>query len=238
MAITAANLPGGRPAAATTTTAWVTELLRQLIWKGELAAGQPLLEAELASRFGVSRTPVREAIAALVAEGLVRNTSARTKCVSRPSLQDVLDIYQVRIPLERLAGSLAARHMDQAARAELARRLDLLTKAYDTVEWPHAHEALHMAMAEASGNKRLAELVRVLRAQSEPYVRLAVTIDADFRKQAHLQHQKVVQAVIDGDELLAANRVEEHLRSTIRKVEQLLQNPSAIWNSVTPGPSL
>src|ERR1700759_5316261 len=91
----------------------VTERLRDMIKSHELPAGTRLRQAEFAERFGVSTTPVREAFVALAREGLVTQDPHRGVVVFEPSLQELDEIYEIRIALEPLATEIAAKQLSE-----------------------------------------------------------------------------------------------------------------------------
>ncbi len=105
------------------------EHLRRLILTGQFETGQKLVEEELAEQFGVSRTPVREAIRKLEIEGLVRYQPRRGVIVTGISAQDVDEIYAAREVLEGLAARLAAKYGTDAEITELERRLAEMNRA-------------------------------------------------------------------------------------------------------------
>src|ERR1700742_4105097 len=92
-----------------TRAAAVAEELRRLILSGELPAGTRLRQVELAQRFNVSTTPVREAFTVLARQGLVRHDVQRGVVVFTPTVGDVLENYEIRIALESLATEIAAK---------------------------------------------------------------------------------------------------------------------------------
>ena len=97
----------------------VAEKLRRLIQSGEIAPGSRLRQNELAERFGVSTTPVREAFAELAREGIVRLDAHRGATVFQPSLDELIEIYEIRGALEPLATELAAARATDEELAEL-----------------------------------------------------------------------------------------------------------------------
>src|ERR1700730_11144664 len=95
-------------------TALVAALIRELVITGELAAGEQLLQRDLAQRFGVSQTPVREAMRRLESEGLLICDTHRGFTVVAPDVGRVEENFQIRAALESLGASLAARKIDAA----------------------------------------------------------------------------------------------------------------------------
>jgi len=97
----------------------VAALIRELVITGELAAGEQLRQRDLAQRFGVSQTPVREAMRRLESEGLLVCDTHRGFTVAAPELGRVEENFQIRAALESLGASLAARKIDAAGLARL-----------------------------------------------------------------------------------------------------------------------
>jgi DNA-binding GntR family transcriptional regulator len=113
--------------------------------------GQRLVEQELADALSMSRTPVRDALRRLAAEGVIRRTSGRSYVARQFSLRDVLDLYDLRILLEPEAAALGA----QRAGADEAARLEGLTAAAGTADF-------HAAVAAACGNRALELVIGIL----------------------------------------------------------------------------
>ncbi|MBW0088049.1 GntR family transcriptional regulator [Pseudonocardia sp. KRD-184] len=202
----------------------VAAALREEILGGHLPGGAPVREQEVAARLGVSRTPVREAVGRLVAEGLLIKDGNRTAHVFRPSLAELLEIYEIRTPLESLAARLACTAADEAFLDRLEAAGRALTEALPGVDWSAKHEAFHLCLVAGSGRPRLEALVRTLRAQSEPYVRFAVAFDADLGDQARRDHENIValaraRAADDMEAL-----VRSHLAATSNRVSALLES--------------
>src|ERR1700747_1182118 len=96
-----------------TRAAAVADGIREMIRSGELPPGTHLRQTDFAERFGVSTTPVREAFVALAREGLVTQDAHRGVVVFRPSLQELDEIYEIRIALEPLATEIAAKQLSE-----------------------------------------------------------------------------------------------------------------------------
>jgi DNA-binding GntR family transcriptional regulator len=200
------------------------EQLRHRILSHQLRGGDLVREEQLAERLGMSRTPVREAIARLVAEGLLTKDDNRTARVFQPSLTDLLEFYEIRMPLETLAAGLAADHVATAPKelkGQLAKQLTGL-RATGSRDWVTRHESFHSTIFALSRRPRLHELLRGLRAQSEPYLRFYVHADPQFRRQFQIDHQELGAAVMDGDRPLTETLVRRHLGASMRKLEELL----------------
>lgn len=146
---------------ASSLTEKVYQLLRAQILSGELEPGRELSEAELAEQFGVSKTPVREALATLRSEGFVRTFPRRGYQVVPITFGDVAELFEVRAMLEAGAAELACARITDEELDQLDRLADV---AYDRYEQPslkrfiQANRDFHVAIARASGNERLYQL--------------------------------------------------------------------------------
>ena len=205
----------------------VADILREEILTGELNGGAPVREQDVAERLGVSRTPVREAVARLVAEGLLMKDGNKTAHVFRPSLAELLEIYEIRIPLESMAARLACEAAEKAFIAELEKAGRALAKAEPGRDWSVKHEAFHLLVARGSGRRRLESLVTTLRVQSEPYVRFAIASDGQFPQRARHDHQEIVTLVKRGDGTALEQLVRNHLQATSKQVSTLLSQAIA-----------
>ncbi|MCU1620885.1 MAG: transcriptional regulator [Modestobacter sp.] len=201
--------------------------IRDAIITGALAPDAPVYEEEWARRIGISRTPVREAIQELVALGLLTR-QGRTAYVFHPSLTELLEIYDIRLPMEQLAASRCAETADDALIEQLDQLFARIRERRLDSDWYTDHEAFHMRLFEGSQMPRLTSLIQSLRSQSEPYVRLAVHIDQVFRENSKTQHSSLVEAVRDHDPARAMAVVEEHLMTTRRKLAEIVQASVAL----------
>jgi DNA-binding GntR family transcriptional regulator len=199
----------------------VREAIRERVSSGDHMS-EVLGEEQLASWLGVSRTPVREALGQLVAEGLLVREPARGVRVFRPSLEDLTEIYEIRAPLEALAAGMAARRADDQFIQEVAQLFADLSEASPGLQYSARHEAFHVRISQGSGRRRLETLIRTLRAQSEPYIRLALQVDEVFRRNAQAQHGLILEAIRDRDGPRAQRLVSRHLSDTMTRVPQIL----------------
>jgi DNA-binding GntR family transcriptional regulator len=206
----------------------VAGLLREEIASGQLPGGFPLRENEIADRLGVSRTPVREAVGTLVGEGVLIKTDNRTAHVFRPSMDELIEIYDMRVPLESMAARLACENPSREFLAELEAAGAALTRAEPGFDWSLKHEAFHLCLTSGSNRPRLQALVRTLRMQSEPYVRLAIASGREFRQNANADHVKIVTLAHSGAARTVERLVKSHLNATIKHVASLLHAPHVI----------
>jgi len=183
------------------------------IVRGIFPPGHPLDEAGLATRYGVSRTPVREALRQLAASGLVEIRPHRGAIVTRPSETRLLEMFLVMAELEGLCAGLAAEAMTILERRELDRlhrSLAELVSAGDPARYALANERFHSAVYAGAHNGYLAELTLSTRARLAPFRR------AQFRQSGRLadsfdEHDRIVRAILAGDRDLATREMRDHI---------------------------
>ncbi|WP_139415510.1 GntR family transcriptional regulator [Agromyces laixinhei] len=194
--------------------------LREEILDGVLAPGAVLAEVEQANRLGVSRTPVREALARLEADGLATAASARLLQVSELSPASISALYELREALEEQAARLAATRRDPARFAELHDRLAAAPTLLDDGEaglrsYYDAVDALDQEIDTATANPMLVAALRSARLHSARVRRLARHNPERLRAAAS-EHLLIVEAIIAGDASLAAHATHVHLHMSLR----------------------
>ena len=142
----------------------VAELLRQRIFNRELAPGNWIDELKLAEEYGISRTPLREALKVLATEGLVTMKVRRGAYVTEVNEKDLTDVYHLLSLLEADAASVVATHASDAQIKELQALHDSLEKAVDNRErFFEINEAFHMRLLEIANNRWRNQMVADLR---------------------------------------------------------------------------
>jgi DNA-binding GntR family transcriptional regulator len=203
-----------RPATAPVTRTEALRLqLSDAIVSGQLEPGTPLDEQEIATRFGVSRTPVREAIRQLSASGLVSVRPHRGAVVALPTPSQLNDMFEAMAELEALCAGLAARNMtvpERRALEALHEALRLLVHEGDPASYHEGNEAFHAAIYAGSHNSYLAELTLMTRIRVAPFRR------AQFRATGRLggsyrEHDLIVQAILRGDQPGASEAMRAHI---------------------------
>ncbi len=201
----------------------VYEQLRRAIVEGRIRPNERLIEADLAERLAVSRTPIRESMLQLVSDGLV--TSRRRGWVVREhSAQEIQDIYEVRAALEGYAARLAAERASAEMMNEIVRVHESYVQALDSATRGHLiehNDEFHNAVIQASGNKRLAEQIQ--RNSAFYFVhRIGGFLSDDEVRVSIAGHQELVDALVARDsdraEAVARKRVLEGLTKTLARL--------------------
>jgi DNA-binding GntR family transcriptional regulator len=209
--------PGG-PVASTLAMS-VAQELRRMIQAGELAAGARLRQGELATRFGISTTPVREALTALAREGLIRQDAHRGAVVYPPTPGDIRENFEIRLALEPLASGLAAGELgddDLATLDGLAAGLgEIVAEPAGAVEldrYEQLDRAFHGRIFAAARRPRLAEMIESLRDAFAAYAHLYTAGAAPGLLPAlQAQHEQLVAALRRGDAAAASRIAADHV---------------------------
>ena len=185
----------------------VAEHLKAEILAGERAPGERLPQVEIARRLGVSTTPVREALAALQREGLVRLHPQRGAVVFLPSVDDLKEHYEIRAALESLGASLAARKIDPAGLSRL-RELNgrMRALADDDPGYAELNREFHFTVYEYAHSPLLLSLMRLLWASLQGGPRVTRSHAESAR-----QHDEILDALAEADADAASARTYQHI---------------------------
>ena len=183
------------------------------IVRGVLAPGAPLDETDIARRFNVSRTPVREALRQLAASGLIETRAHRGAVVARPTLERLTGMFEAMAELEALCAGLAAERMTPLERHRLEvvhEELRALSHAGNPERFHEVNERFHNAIYAGSQNGYIAEITLATRVRVQPFRR------AQFRNlgrmaKSQAEHDRVVVAIMRGDKAGAAAAMRAHI---------------------------
>ena len=191
---------------------WARDQLEQDIVTGALRPGERLDEQSLAARFGVSRTPIREALMQLATAGLVDLQPRRGAFVASLSLKDVIERFEVMAALEGACRALAARRITEPERLALlgAHQACAHQAPGDADTYYYLNERFHHVIYDACHNTYLAEQARQLHDRLKPFRRLQLR--ARSRVATSLtEHQAVVDAILSGDSARAEQLLRDHI---------------------------
>jgi DNA-binding GntR family transcriptional regulator len=194
-------------------SAKIRDSLEQRIVEGELSNGKRLDETELSSFYGVSRTPVREALQRLAESGLAEHLPRRGTFVRSPSLSQLVEMFEVMAELECMAIRLAARRAtsndidalekdNETCRAAVA--------ANDTKKYYEINARLHGRIYQMSGNSFLANEARRLHDRLRPFRRLQLRVRGRM-EESMAEHDIILAALRDGDADRAMETMKKHI---------------------------
>jgi DNA-binding GntR family transcriptional regulator len=202
----------------------VAELLRARIYAHELAPGAWIDEQTLADEFGISRTPMREALKVLAAEGLVELRPRRGCYVAELSERDLDEIFPV---LALLEGRVAQEATQRATSADFARLeqihadLERHAATHDTDRFFEANQAFHSALQELAGNRWLSQLIDDTRKFLKLTRRDSLRLEGRL-KQSLAEHRDILAAIRAKDAALAARHMHDHILSGRAALARLL----------------
>ncbi|MFS2293857.1 MAG: GntR family transcriptional regulator [Actinomadura sp.] len=198
----------------------VSDELRSAIMYGSLEPGAQLGEAELASRLGISRGPLREAMQRLVQEGLLVSEPHRGLFVITLDEGDVEDVYLARLAIEREACRLIMARNRGEAVARLTDALDALVEAAgkrDRVAMSDADQAFHEVLVSSSGSPRLERMAHTLLVETRMCLN---ALQDTYPEPSELveEHRRLVDAIGDGEEERLLKLIEEHMTDSIERL--------------------
>lgn len=191
--------------------------LREEIMEGTLAPGVMLAENEQSERLGVSRTPVREALSRLLADGLAAQAPGRGTVVSEISLADVDQLFEVRIPLEAQAAGLAALRRRPEPFHELAAEFDAARAGADPQSYYRLAARMDAAIDETLGNPYLSSMLAGLRVHLGRIRRLAQDQPQRLVESA-TEHRDICAAIAAGDPDMAEAATRLHLLRSLHYI--------------------
>ncbi len=182
----------------------IYKLIKKAILKRELKPGERITEIDLANRFGISRTPIREAFRRLESEGFLTIFPRKGATVTEINEKNVIEFYQIKGALEALAGKLAVANITSEDIKEMERLNDKLKEisfsdedtAFD--EFNKIHNSFHEKFISLSGNTLLIEILRNL---VKRFMRFRLMVEqSNFIREVILQHEDIIEAFKRKDE--------------------------------------
>lgn len=209
--------------------------LQHRIIVGSIPVGTWLRHDAIAREFGISRTPVREALRIMAAQDLVTIEPHRGARVNGQSSQDVREIGVVRAELEGLAASLAAAHIDDAQ----AERMTLAWQDFEAAfhvtgpgeelaeRWMESNEAFHSTILEASGNRYLQQAIADLRRKLPHNISFGAYAGSTRLIARNMaEHQAIADAILAQDAERARTLMSEHIRSSVEAAAHWIERSS------------
>ena len=207
--------------------------IENLIVNGSMVPGQRLDEMVLAKKYGVSRTPVREAFRALIAIGLVQNTGKQGSQVAKLSISMLIEMFELMAVLEGMCAQLAARRATKNQLFEMQKTHELLEKTFEKgthKEFYNVNLQFHDLLYNASHTQYLAEETLRLRRRLSPY-RMRVTFQPGRMNSTLEEHNKILIAIKKGESELAKNEAISHLRLIGNDLEDFIASVSSSTKS-------
>lgn len=210
----------GRPL---TAYQFAVQTLREEILQGRLKAGERLRQDDLALRLEISTTPIREALRTIVSEGLAFFDAHRGAVVRGLTLEDVREIYRLRIVLEPIMVESSILNMspDVLARAE-----DLhaeMLRTADVARWTELNREFHAALYASQEHTRLAHLVKTLRDAATPYIALSLFMRPEHIAASNIDHAEILDHYRQRDVERAKEHEISHLEATLAIIVEAIE---------------
>ncbi len=191
---------------------------------GELKPGMRLDEAKLAERFGVSRTPIREALSRLTAQGILVPGEKRGVFVAQYSREELAQIFEAMHEIEAACARIASQRLSLLARTEIEfAQAECISaaKAGDRAAYLRANEAFHLAIYKATGNPYMAEIATEFRRRTGPFRAKKFATKEDLARSAE-SHRELIDNIFSEDSVTASNGMRSHMTESF--VETLKAN--------------
>jgi len=198
----------------------VAEELEEEIIAGIIPAGSRLDETSIAERFGISRTPVREALHILCGRSLAERVPYKGVLVVQISAERIDQMFEAMAEMEATCGRLSSQRMTMSERAELERlhqQMNALAEAGDHGRYDTANAAFHELLFQGSHNSDLAAMAQALRVKLAPFRKYQLK-DTGRLKRSCIEHQQIVDAILDQDGRAAETALRRHLVSAAQEV--------------------
>ncbi len=209
--------------------------IRRDIILGVLRPGAEITEAQLATRYGLGRAPIRSGLTRLRQEGLVRSLARRGFIVAPITLRSVQDNLVVRFALEPLATRMAVGRIDPKLLRESQRPYPTAGDPARTIDFVRSNREFHVMIAEASGNRTLASFISRLIDEVDRILHLAqfgpgISVEARARKIKDLgDHTAIIEAFEAGNADMAAEAARDHLERSRTFVMSTLLEIDGAW---------
>ena len=198
----------------------VYRILKSSIIKGNLKPGEKLSESKIAEQLGVSRTPVREAIQKIAAEGFVKMEPNLGIVVHNFSLKDLKEVLQIRRALEGLAASIAAEKINQEEIGQLEKNIEetnICVSKNNVVTYIKFNAKFHSLILQFSRNERLIKIGSQLVGPEHRFQIRALTIPGRLKYYLE-EHQKIVEALKRRDAEQAARLSQKHAENILKNI--------------------
>ncbi|SMX32310.1 GntR family transcriptional regulator [Actibacterium lipolyticum] len=202
----------------------IADQLEEFIFTGAFGDGDRLDEIRLAERFGVSRTPVREALQKLVVSGLAEQIPRRGVFVRQPGPVELVEMFEVMAEIEAICGSLAARRISDTALEALKKanaNCQAAVDCGDSDAYYRENEKFHHLIYKHSGNGFLEQEALRLHRRLKPFRRLQLRLRGRLA-QSMAEHEAIVQALQAGDQAGAADALRGHVAVQGEKFHHLM----------------
>ena len=203
----------------------VFNTLREAILRGDLVAGERLMELQLASKLGVSRTPIREAIRMLEQEGLAITIPRKGAIVAGMTEKDMQDVLQIREALEELSVQVACDKITDEEIEKLQKNMknfECSLKSGDLKKMAQADVEFHDVIYQATDNPKLISMLNNLREQMYRY-RVEYLKNPQNHEQLLKEHEAIYHVIVEKDKAAVTNMIRRHISNQVDVVKHIIR---------------
>lgn len=205
-----------------TTAIDVARVLKQRILAGHYAEDQFIRQELIAQELGVSRIPVREALAQLEAEGLVVREKYRGALVPKLSVTEIEEIYALRLMIEPYLLRAAIAQIGAEQIEHLKAIVDRSRETQDMTTWAGLNMEFHRTLYEAAGKPLSLQLLDNLLMRADRYLKMQRFLSTQTQAESDAEHQRILDAVITGDADAAVDALCSHIRWNATDVTRMI----------------
>ncbi|CAI2534686.1 Uncharacterized HTH-type transcriptional regulator ydfH [Serratia proteamaculans] len=213
----------------------VLNLLRNDILSGKYRPGDRLRQDEVAKRFDISTTPVREAFRGLRAEGLISIDANKGVVVKGLTIDDVTEIYELRIMLEPLLAKKSVSSISPESLVLAEQIHEEMCKTTDPHHWSSLNRDFHVQLMCSETHTRLYEMVKNLLVVAEPYVSLSIFVHPNILQADNDDHFNILEGYRREDATQVEEMVRKHLTHTLETIQASV-NEDTLGRLNTPKP--
>lgn len=218
------RIPGGR---SSTLAEQVYLQIKTAILTCKLKPGQMIYESDMIQEYGVSKTPVREALKQLMQERLVQSIPGTCYLVTPVTVKDVDELWEMRAILEEVSATRAASQATEVQLQELESKMGgifPIQEINDLVRWYDQNTAFHLGLAEITRNSRLVTTLRSVLNEINRFLLLDPEMPADTSQWIR-QHQRIIDALKKHDGTLATAVTLEDMHASQPRIEKVIYSP-------------
>lgn len=214
----------------------VYHILKKRIIEEDLKPGEKILEVNIAEQLGVSRTPIREALRELAAEGFVKMIPNQRMVVSNVSIEDIKEVLQVRILLEGFAAPIAAKKINKGEIKKLEKiieKMNISVSKDDAVAYSNLNGEFHNLILKVCGNKRFIKICANLSGSDYRFRIRALRDNSERLKYSLKEHQEIVDALKKKDSEQAGSRSKKHIENVLKNILAYKSKEEEIENNAS-----
>lgn len=203
----------------------VFNTLREAILRGDLVAGERLMELQLAAKLGVSRTPIREAIRMLEQEGLAITIPRKGAIVAGMTEKDMQDVLEIREALEELSVQVACDKITDEEIEKLQKNMknfEHSLKSGDLKKMAQADVEFHDVIYQATDNPKLINMLNNLREQMYRY-RVEYLKNPENHEQLLKEHEAIYKGIVEKDKQAVTNMIRKHISNQVDVVKHIIR---------------